>query len=352
MKIAITADVHLSSSHGERMKNFISMVSALRSMNVSHVIAAGDLFDSSRDGVVEFDNFANGLTDMSFTVVPGNHDQGIRAGMFGSKNINIIERPGLKRIGGGMFLFLPYRDGEPMGSELERSGLVEKLSGEKWALVSHGDFGRINMDENGNESGYFPLTRSDITGFRPAVAILGHIHRPGSVMRNVVYPGSPYPLDINETGVRKIIVLDSGTLEYSWMPVKSSSVYYKWDIFIIPDSHEKEQVREQLESLIKEAEVELNDNIGLEKVAVRITISGYTTERKGIEDCVRSILAEKGIEAEGLFMDSLNVIQGSDLILMASAVKERVDGLQLDYEKSEELKDEILDRAYEMLFGK
>lgn len=350
MRIAITADVHLRPEYRERFDTLESVLADLVKEGITTLIVAGDLFDAGYEGYIELDALLKRHADFNLLIVPGNHDPDIDQAKFSAGNIRVVSSPAVEEIDGKQFLLLPYRDGETIGGVIEKSAPVNELKRGQWYLISHGDYGRINRSESGNEGGYFPLTRGDILRYQPRRVILGHIHAPNSLDAEVVYPGSPYPLDINETGQRRILILDvsSGALESR--PLTQTPVYLQKKLFIIPDTREKEQIGEQLNEFFGESAANYEGENFFEKLTVRLFLAGYTTSREGIEGYISDFCRERGITVDKIDLDSLRVADDESLNRIALRTKEKIRELELDYDSADELRALILQRAYDIIY--
>jgi DNA repair exonuclease SbcCD nuclease subunit len=118
MRVAVTADLHLRESNPERLENLEVLIQQLLSLEIRHLIIAGDLFDSADTSYARLDSVAERSPEFQFMVIPGNHDPDLRQELFASDNIQVFAKPTLKRIDQRPFLFLPYRGGSTMGSAL------------------------------------------------------------------------------------------------------------------------------------------------------------------------------------------------------------------------------------------
>lgn len=351
MKIAVTADTHLASGKKERWENFEAILRSLDRDGISVLIVAGDMFDKGFEGYREMDALMRGYPGITLFAVPGNHDSGLTRKLFNEKNIRIHAEPAVEVLGGMPFLFLPYREGETMGGVIEESGLAADLAGEEWCLVSHGDFGGVRRSESGGERGYFPLTAADLAACRPVLALLGHIHMPGSPHQKVLYPGSPYPLDINETGQRRIILFDTAAGKASLLCLENPPLYLQARIFIIPDGKERDQIRDQLGAFLERSEKAYRGKSFAEKLLLRVFLDGYTSSREGLDDFLKTYLRERGIALEGADMEALQVAEDDSLAVIALAARERIENLRLAYEEPDALKAEILRNAFRMIYG-
>ncbi len=351
MKIAITSDVHLSSDKKSLLDNFEIIIKELISVGIESIIVAGDLFDLGYDGHIDIDKLAKRYPEFHIMVIPGNHDINLDQAKFSVKNVEVFSQPTVKKINNRQFFFLPYREGATMGGAIEKSGFVEGLEKDRWILISHGDYGAIRRDENGDEMGYYPLTRKDIHQYRPAMVILGHIHSPNNLDSDVVFPGSPYPHNIKENGQRRILIIDTETGMLNEVPLQNPPIYLQTEIFIIPDLKEKEQIKGQLESFLNKSELDYHGDNFYKKLVIRITLTGYTTSREGVDDYIEKFLKERGVRIDRIDMDSLRISEDENLATIARKVKEDVDKIELNYPAREELRKEILNKAYTIIYG-
>ena len=89
----------------------------------------------------------------------------------------------------------------------------------------------------------------------------------------------------------------------------------------------------------------------LKKLLIRIFIIGYASSREGIEYYVQDLLNEKGVGIEKIDIDSLKVSENENLVAIAKKVKERIDSMEIEYTDAEILRNEILKKAYIMIYG-
>ncbi len=250
MKVAITADVHLTTrnEHPDRFHALIKILRDAKNEGISHLIIAGDLFDASRQTYNEFEALCQRVKEsgMQFTIVPGNHDPAINNQTIVGDNINIISTPTLQEIAGGTFLFVPYRHNETMGDVLAE--FADKLPSDKWILVGHGDWSDSWRMPNPTEPGvYMPLTRRDISAYRPARVFLGHIHR-FLDQPPVHYVGSPCGLDITETGRRRYLIYETDSNQVVPQTIETDVIYFNEQFVILPCQDELAYLKQQIQN--------------------------------------------------------------------------------------------------------
>lgn len=344
MRIAVTADLHLRESIPERLENLEALIEQLLSVGIHHLVVAGDLFDGADNSYARVDSLAQRSPKIHLLLIPGNHDPDLRQDLFASGNIQVFAKPTLKRIDQRPFLFLPYKEGSTIGETICAFPESERLRSHPWVLVSHGDFTAPRPKENGGERGYFPLTREDLARFKPARVILGHIHVPNSTTAEVVYPGSPYPITADEYGQRRVLVLESTSASIDELPLTHPPIRVRAEVFLIPDGREEEQIRGQLQSVLaKEG--------SSENLVVQAVLKGYSASRRRAKASAEAFLSERGIACVGIDLEPLRANDQESLATLADTVRQRVADLKLNYEEAEELRQAVLEKALEIVYG-
>ena len=344
MRVAVTADLHLRESNPERLENLEVLIRQLLSAGIRQLIIAGDLFDSADGSYTRVDALAKAAPEIQFTIIMGNHDPDLRRELFTAENIEIIQKPTLKRIDKRLFLFLPYREGSTMGEAIADLPGSEQLRSQPWILISHGDFPAPRPADSGRESGYFPLTREDLARFKPVKVILGHIHAPNSTSAEVVYPGSPYPVTADEYGQRRVLLLETKSASVAELALTHPPLRIRAEVFLIPDGREQQQIREQLQSALTERDFP-------ENLVVQVVLKGYSASRPQAKTLVESFLSEQEIACAGIDLESLKVNDRENLAVLADAVRRQIAALQLEYEEAEELRQAVLEKALEIVYG-
>jgi len=348
MRVAITADLHLRETHPERLENLEVLIAQLLSQGIHILIIAGDLCDWADRSYAQVDSLADRFPHLHLLIIPGNHDSELKREVFASANIQVFSRPTLKRIDHRPILFLPYRDGSTMGEVIATSEVSGHLKAHQWVLISHGDFAAPRRDVNGREQGYFPLTREDLTRFQPARVILGHIHAPSGLDEEVVSPGSPYPINADEYGQRRILILDTDTAALQELYLEHPPVYLRSEIWVLPDGREEEQIRTQLTNQLLDWE----KGSAFSKVPVlHMGVKGYTSSRRNIQRSIETFLSEKQIPCGAVDLENLQISDNEDLAILASKVRERVTRLKLKDEEGERLRAAVLEKALKIVYG-
>ncbi len=348
MRVAITADLHLRETHPERLENFEILIDQLLSQGIGILIIAGDLFDWADRSYAQVDSVASRFPHLHLLIIPGNHDSELKRENFASANIQVFSQPTLKRVDHRPILFLPYRDDSTMGEVIATSEVSEHLKARHWVLISHGDFSAPRRDANGGERGYFPLTRGDLARFQPARVILGHIHAPSGLDEEVISPGSPYPINADEYGRRRILILDTDTAAVQGLYLEHPPVYLRSEILVLPDGREEEQVRTQLINQVLAWE---KASTFSKRLVLHVGVKGYTSSRRNIQRSIETFLSEKQIPCGAVDLENLQVSDNESLAILANKVRERVSRLKLDYEERESLRAAVLEKALKIVYG-
>jgi DNA repair exonuclease SbcCD nuclease subunit len=351
MRVAITADLHLRETHPERLKSFEILIDQLLSQEIRILIIAGDLFDSADRSFAQIDSLAGRLPHLHLLIIPGNHDSELKREVFASANIQVFSQPTVKRIDHRSILFLPYKDGSTMGEEIATSEVYGHLKARQWVLISHGDFAAPRPDANGRERGYFPLTREDLLRFQPARVILGHIHASSGLDEEVVSPGSPYPINADEYGRRRILLLDTDTAALQELHLEHPPVYLRSEILVLPDGREEEQIRTQLTSQLLDWEKASLGQEFSKGLILHVGVKGYTSSRRNVQRSIETFLSEKQISCGAVDLENLQISDNESLAILANKVRERVSRLKLKEEEGESLRAAVLEKALKIVYG-
>ena len=351
MKVAITADVHLTTrnEHPERFRALIALLRDAISQGITHLIIAGDLFDASRQNYSEFEALCYRLKDsnMRFTIIPGNHDPGIDNKTIVGDNIHIVTAPELQEIAGQSFLFIPYRDHQTMGDVLAE--FADRLSPDKWVLIGHGDWSDGWRRPNPIEPGvYMPLTRRDIATYRPGRVFLGHIHRYMD-QSPVHYVGSPCGLDITETGRRRYLIYDIDNNRVESRVIETDVIFFNERFVILPMPDELSYLGQQI-ALRKQAW-----NLSPEeqpKARIRIQVQGYCADRSALRNTLQE--AFSGLHFHKEEEPNIEDVSSSTELerdYLAQTTLAKLEALNWPFGTDEPERDEIVLAALHLLYG-
>ena len=353
MKIAVTADVHLTTvnRNPERFQVLENILERLHISGIDTLIIAGDLFDASSQNVSEFESIFSReeLRNIKLYIIPGNHDPSLDYSQFTLDNLTVFSEPEIVRFAGDTLpiLFVPYLPNKNMGEIV--ASYAQQLEPERWILVGHGDWSSGLRMGNPYEPGvYMPLTRQDIDSFRPATVFLGHIHSPMD-RPPVYYVGSPCGLDITETGYRRILLSDLSTGITEEMAVDTPHIYFNETFVIVPVDGEEAFLRQQIADRIQSWELKPGDE---QKVRLRIKVSGYSADRRKLLPVImKSIGSFNFYNNEEPDLSEVLISTDSERNYIADSVKTKIENLQLPVGPEDPSKEEIILDALHFIYG-
>ena len=353
MKIAITADLHLSirRDHPERYHALENILQQMLDNGVDSIIIAGDLFDEFSRNYAEFDNLClkPKFKGIKFHIITGNHDARLNNNLIAAENVTVYTEPALKTFGPTAlpFLFLPYKKDKTMGEEI--AAFAPQLQPNEWVLIGHGDWVEGMYESNPLEPGvYMPLTRTDIESYKPARVVLGHIHK-AMDLENVHLPGSPCPLDITETGRRRFLVIDTESGSVKPQPVDSAILFLNESFVILPLEDERAFLKAQIESRLNSFSLSKAEK---SKVRIRVKVRGYTSNKrelmKMLKECFQgfTFYENKEPDISEVFVSD-NVEQAEIAHRVSTAIKE----LEWPQTRQEPSKDQMLLQALHVIYG-
>ncbi|MFW6283102.1 MAG: metallophosphoesterase [Minisyncoccales bacterium] len=348
MKIGITADVHLKKNKKEspeRYKALGSILNTLKEKDISTLIVAGDLFNKECNNYSQFNKLCQQNDNIDFLVIPGNHDPGISSTHFTADNLEVIESPKIKEIGGISFFFVPYNEKKAMGEILAE---YEQELPDKWILISHGDYLSGRVPENPYEVGtYMPINRSDLQRFKPKLAVLGHIHK-RSEYENLRYTGSPFPLHINETGPRYFSLMDLDSLSYKKEKIDSNKIYFNETLLMLPLEAEKEYAEKQIKEMISNWNISEEE---LKKVVLRLEVRGYVKNLKVIKKTIEKNLEEINFYEDSPDFSKIAILKTGEKLEIVQKIKDAIEEKK-DLIKEKGLsKKQVLEKAFKKVLN-
>lgn len=353
MKIAVTADLHLKlrKECPERWNALTSIINQMLGEGIKTLIITGDLFDKESQNYSEFDEFCKQIKDkqITFYIIPGNHDSGISPKYFtASNNIKIFNEPKILQLGEPPldFFFLPYISDKSMGEIIAKYKDKDTLS-ERWVLIGHGDYLGSSRLPNPYEPGiYMPLSRTDIDYYKPAKAILGHIHKKMGLGK-VFYGGSPCGLDINETGKRSFLILDTNNLDIISKTVDTDYIFFNETIIALPTENEFDFIKNKILDIIKKWGLTESE---ISKARIRLKIKGYTSDKKQLEAVIKETLTNIAFyNNEEPDLTEVDVFNDPERISIVEKVKEEIEKLERDFGNEQTNKDDILEQALKIV---
>lgn len=348
MKIAVTADLHLKSREEcpERWNALANIIDQMPTEGIKRLIIAGDLFDIESQNYSEFDEFCKQNNQIEFYIIPGNHDSGISPKYLTASNIKIFSEPEILPLGEPPldFFFLPYMPNKSMGEIIAK--YKDTLS-EHWILIGHGDYLSGIRTPNPYEPDiYMPLSRTDIDYYEPAKAILGHIHKKMELGK-AFYAGSPCGMDINETGKRSFLILDTNNLGVTSKAVDTDYIFFNETIIALPTENEFDFIKDKISTMVKKWDLSESE---MSKARIRLKIKGYTSDKKQLETVIRDTLG--GItfyNDEEPDLTEVAVFNDLERISIVEKVKEEIEKLEWDFGGEQTNKDNILEQALKIV---
>jgi DNA repair protein SbcD/Mre11 len=284
MKLAITADIHLTRTalNPERFHALENILAQMREAGVDTLIIAGDLFHAESRHFSELEKICTHPDNrhIAFHIIPGNHDANLQRGSFAADNIHVYAETTLQPFGeqDATLLFLPYKKETSMGEAL--APFQEQLRNRDWILVAHGDWIDSMREPNPMEPGiYMPLLRTDIENTKPGQVFLGHIHKAFD-RSNIHYPGSPCPLDINETGKRRYLIYDTTSGSVKSQAIPSDVIYFNEWLIVLPVENQRLFIHDKAAEMMSSWSV---TDAEKKKIKLRLKVSGYTTNREELK---------------------------------------------------------------------
>lgn len=355
MKIALTADLHLTSRdrNPERFETLENVLAEMRAERIETLIIAGDLFDDSRRDYSDFERLCSTTEyqDLEILVIPGNHDPAIDNRKIVVDNIEIITEPSIRELDGRTFLFLPYEDGKTMGEAIAQ--MSSNLVADKWVLVSHGDWAEGLRVPNPSEPGvYMPLTRGDIQAYKPMRAFLGHIHAAMDAPP-VCYIGSPCGLDITETGRRRCLLYDTETNQVEAREVDTPVLYFNESFVIVPADDEAGYLRAQIEERKRQWDLSEEEKA---KVQLRVKVAGYSADRLALQALLKEAFEEfafyKGQQPDIDDVRNLDDMDRLERQAIAEQVQAGVQTLDWPFGGDEPDRQDVLLEALHIIYGR
>ena len=352
MYLFIIADLHLTSraEHPERFSALEAILAKMKAVDLKGIVLAGDTFDASFNNYSEFDAVCKQHPSIHFYVIPGNHDPDISKRQIIAPNVTIYTQPTLVRMEpeGLPFLCLPYERNKTMGERIAE--FAPQLPPDNWVLVAHGDYldGPREANPYGDDGLHMPLTRRDITIFRPAKVFLGHIH--ASMDKDPVYfTGSPCGLDISETGQRRYLVYDTQSGKVESQRVNSDLIFYDETLTVLPMEDETVNLRNKAQDVIKRWDLEPAD---YGKVRLRLKINGYTTDKnRALQTLTECFAPFHFNNSEDIDCRGLNDSRDSDRIVLAEIVRQSISRQTWLSGPDEPDRDAILLAALDLIYG-
>lgn len=346
MKIAITADAHLTSykETSERYHALKDVFQQAVSTSLDAVLISGDLFDKDFNNYSDFEKLANEFPQLNIWVLPGNHDTGVSSRSLVGKNLRIFEKVEIIK-DHISFLMVPYQSGITMGEVV--ASQMEFLSPKQWALFGHGDWLDGIRTPNPLEPGtYMSLTRNDLDRYQPARTFLGHIHARSD--GPIYYPGSPCGIDITETGERRFLVFDSSSGIVESRTIHTDVIYHIANLLILPVEDESTYLHTMISAEKDKWKVSKEDTA---RTKIRVKVRGYTKDKSALNALLLDEFDGFSFyKDEGPDLRQVAATVDLNKIKIAENVKEKIDVLELNPSQDEPDRDQILIESLKLIF--
>lgn len=217
-RFLVTADVHLSSDHPERLDALEEVVKVADTEDVDFLLVAGDLFDGGADVEDLKSEVRDIFSDNPFHsfVVPGNHDaDAYRDEDYFGDDVSVLRERPLEAVDVDdvRLIGLPYLEEgfEAVVDDVRRCCSEDRRN----LLLMHGTLSTERGGDFGGESRYMPFTPEQLLESGVDVVFAGHVHSHptkkefGDGAVDFVYPGSPVSITEKETGRRGVWLYDS-----------------------------------------------------------------------------------------------------------------------------------------------
>lgn len=325
--------------HPERFSALKDICHQASELGAAHLILAGDILDKSVHALGALEALLRNFPDLTFHMLPGNHDQLLHNSMRTLANLRIYDEPTTVQFDSAepLFFFLPYTPLQTMGEAI--APFSNSLTGQ-WYLISHGDWTGTFKTENPLEPGvYMPLTQADLISYQPALVFLGHIHQPAT-SGQVHYPGSPIGLDISETGRRSFILLDTERTSITRVPVNTDVFYFDETLMSVPVENEEAAFGRLVEGMITSWQLKEEE---YSKAIIRLRVRGYTRSREQIHAILMEKLADFSFyKNESPDLSELYPAANPELALIAQKTTRLIQDLEWTDRPDLPCKDEIL----------
>ena len=236
IKCIHTGDLHLGSqfktasfdnNYGkqrrlELMYTFERIINRAKDENIDFLFVAGDMYEGEYFTIGDIKRVRDMLSELENTnivISTGNHDPLNKGNLYKSiewpENVHIFDSNGISSLKFDEYNTVIWGYSwdrkeekiDPLANfQLEDSDKIN-------ILLIHGDLTNKN-------SPYLPIDKKRLETIGFDYVALGHIHKPQFLSNNIVYCGSPEPLDFGEPGEHGIVegTIDKGNVNMDLLP--------------------------------------------------------------------------------------------------------------------------------------
>lgn len=302
MKILHTADIHLKEYGDERWKALEKILKAAEEEKVDCITIAGDFFDKKSQSDIlrnPLRKLFSKFKDIKIFIVPGNHDaKAFPKGVLLSDadNVRVLTRQPfqIEEENEVVFIGVPYQEqeGEIIPHFFDILDEIRINSQKPKVLITHGTIvgGPYSFTGGfGEEERYNPIHYEDIKDSFIDYFALGHIHQIRNPLitgegNKVVggYPGSPVSIAEDETGKRRVIIVEIKKSKMSFSEKELDTFHWLREELTIVPYYEEESLN-KLRAYLK--------NFKEKGAHLILNIGGYTIwEERELKRRVEGIL--------------------------------------------------------------
>lgn len=214
MKFIHTSDIHYgmnpdigkpwSKERADAIKlSLQNIVNACKAYDVDCLFISGDLFHKQAllKDLKEINYLFSSISKVQIFIIAGNHDY-IKKDSYipnfaWSKNVHYITSKEISSV------FIEDLNTEVYGFSYYSKEINESLINN----LAIPDADKINiLMLHGGDLKHLPFNKNELLKYNFTYYALGHIHKHSILFDNMVYPGSPEPLDCNELGIHGFIL--------------------------------------------------------------------------------------------------------------------------------------------------
>jgi exonuclease SbcD len=269
MKILHTSDWHIGHNFFkiDRTKEFLQffdwLEEVIKKENIDILLVSGDIFDvyfPSNEAIkLYYDVLLKFRHLKKVVIVGGNHDsyKTLKSAKEILKLLNIIVVSGAED---DFCEVIEFDNFNIVAVSYLREGILRKIDlktlyqsninpNKKNIATAHLSVYGAQFGDSEREIGSLESVPSSVFEGYDYVA-LGHIHKPQEVDKNIVYSGSVLSLNFSETYTKKVVILDTDTMEYKFINIPKFREFIK-----LKGSFD--EIKQKIQSLPKDSFVDI-----------------------------------------------------------------------------------------------
>ena len=140
------------------------------------------------------------------------------------------------------------------------------------------------------------------------------------------YVGSPCGLDINETGKRSFLILDTNNLNITPKTVDTDYIFFNETLIALPTENEFDFIKNKILDVVKKWDLSESE---ISKARIRLEVKGYTSDKRQLETVIKDTLEEIAFyNDEEPDLTEVAVFNDPERISIVEKVKEEVEKLE------------------------